>query len=130
MTSQGSLADRFSKLADPGLLNMDDPLLAAQQFKWLVLSIPFNRAMFYGDSDGFTPDELDRNADEAVRVFLAAHDQPEIQRPGKMTNRRFEPFSGSIMGGGMLAGRDAPTEPSAIGRPSRMTPLHNDQVAE
>jgi AcrR family transcriptional regulator len=71
-----TLADCFSKLADRGLLHMDDPLLAAQQFNWLVLSIPLNRAMFYGEEEGFTPDELDRYADEAVRVFLAAHRPP------------------------------------------------------
>jgi hypothetical protein len=38
-----------------------------------VLSIPLNRAMFYGEKEGFTPDELDRSANEAVRVFRAAH---------------------------------------------------------
>ena len=57
-----------------GLLRVPDPMLAAQHFNWLVLSIPLNKAMAYAtDEPLFTPAELDRYADEAVRVFLAAY---------------------------------------------------------
>lgn len=69
--AHATLADRFTLLAARGLLRVPDPLLAAEQFNWLVLSIPLNRAMF-----GLTPpspSELRRYADEAVRVFLAAY---------------------------------------------------------
>jgi hypothetical protein len=59
-------------LADRGLLQLDDPLIAAQHFNWLVLSIPLNQAMFSVDLD-FSDAELDRYADEAVRIFLAAY---------------------------------------------------------
>lgn len=57
-----------------GLLRAPDPVLAAQHLNWLVLSIPLNKAMAYAsDEPLFTPAELDRYADEAVRVFLAAY---------------------------------------------------------
>ena len=57
-----------------GLLRTPDPVLAAQYFNWLVLSIPLNKAMAYAtDEPLFTAAELDAYADEAVRIFLAAH---------------------------------------------------------
>jgi hypothetical protein len=65
------LADQFTSLAARGLLRVPDPLLAAEQFNWLVLSIPLNRAMF-----GLAPPgarDLRRYADEGVRIFLAAY---------------------------------------------------------
>lgn len=66
------LASQFQALADRGLLQFDDPVLAAQHFNWLVLSIPLNQAMFSVDLD-FSQAELDRWADAAVRAFLAAY---------------------------------------------------------
>ncbi len=65
------LAERFARLADQGRLTAPDPLLAAQQFTWLALSVPLNRAMFVPEP--YPEDELIRFADEAVRVFLAAY---------------------------------------------------------
>lgn len=60
-----------------GLLRAPDAQLAAEHFNWLVLSIPLNKALslpLVGACDPpFTPDELDRYADEGVRVFLAAY---------------------------------------------------------
>jgi AcrR family transcriptional regulator len=67
------LADQFQALAQRGLLRVADPLLAAQHFNWLILSIPLNTAMFHGRDTVFTPEELERYADEGVRVFLAAY---------------------------------------------------------
>jgi TetR/AcrR family transcriptional regulator, mexJK operon transcriptional repressor len=72
--STQTLASRFQLLAERGLLRLDDAHLAAQHFNWLVLSIPLNQAMFSVDLD-FSPAELDRYADEAVRIFLAAYGQ-------------------------------------------------------
>jgi TetR/AcrR family transcriptional repressor of mexJK operon len=72
--STEGLATRFQHLAERGLLRLDDGLLAAQHFNWLVLSIPLNQAMFSVDMD-FSAAELERYADEAVRVFLAAYGQ-------------------------------------------------------
>ncbi len=71
--AHATLANQFWELARRGLLKMDDPLLAAQQFNWLILSIPLNKAMFHGGDAGFTPSELEHYADEGVRVFLAAY---------------------------------------------------------
>ena len=67
------LAEQFRRLHDRGALRVDDPLLAAQHFNWLVLSIPLNQAMFAGGETTFAPADLDRWADEGVRVFLAAY---------------------------------------------------------
>jgi TetR/AcrR family transcriptional regulator, mexJK operon transcriptional repressor len=53
-------------------LRVDDAALAAQEFNWLVLSIPLNRAMLTAD-EVFTTVELERYAEEAVRVFLAGY---------------------------------------------------------
>jgi len=71
-----TLATQFEALAAQGRLRLDDPMLAAQHFNWLVLSIPLNNAMFHGSDTGFTTDELNRYADEATRVFLAAYGAP------------------------------------------------------
>ncbi len=73
--SATGLAARFGRFAEKGLLRIDDAELAAEQFIWLILSIPLNRAMFDADAE-FTEAELKRYADEAVRVFLAAYGQP------------------------------------------------------
>lgn len=64
----------FETLDQRGLLRVPDPLLAAQHFNWLILSIPVNTAMsvpLHGPV--FTPHELNHYADEGVRVFLAAY---------------------------------------------------------
>ena len=74
--AHATLADLFQALARRGLLRVDDPLLAAQHFNWLILSIPLNKAMFHGSDTEFTPSELERYADEGVRVFLAAYGTP------------------------------------------------------
>lgn len=71
--AHATLAEQFQALARRGLLRVDDPLLAAQHFNWLILSIPMNKAMFHGSDTAFRPGELERYADEGVRVFLAAY---------------------------------------------------------
>jgi TetR/AcrR family transcriptional repressor of mexJK operon len=65
-----ALSAAFARLAAAGALKLDDPAVAAEHFNWLVMSIPLNRAMLLGDDE--QPD-LDRYADEGVRVFLAAY---------------------------------------------------------
>ncbi|MFE4491928.1 TetR/AcrR family transcriptional regulator [Streptomyces niveus] len=67
-----TLAATFQRLADQGLLRIDDPLLAANHFSGMLLWIPVNRAMFHGGPQ-HTQAELDHFADEGVRVFLAAY---------------------------------------------------------
>jgi len=67
-----ALAESFERLVQRGLLHLDDPLLAAEHFNWLIMSIPLNRAMFLGDEA--TGDvEVEQYADAGVRVFLKAY---------------------------------------------------------
>jgi AcrR family transcriptional regulator len=68
-----ALASAFAQLTDRGLLRIDEPVLAANHFTWLVVSIPVNKFMFCGDDTRFTDAELDHYADTAVRVFVAAY---------------------------------------------------------
>jgi AcrR family transcriptional regulator len=77
MQSYTRFAGWFEVLDRRGLLRVDDPMLAAQHFNWLILSIPLNEAMArpVGDSPA-APQELTRYADEGVRVFLAAYGSP------------------------------------------------------
>jgi AcrR family transcriptional regulator len=73
--AHATFAAWFTALAERGLLRVPDPLIAAEHFNWLILSIPLNRAMF---SDiGEPADRLEYYADEAVRVFLAAYAVPQ-----------------------------------------------------
>jgi TetR/AcrR family transcriptional repressor of mexJK operon len=65
-----ALAAAFSRLAEQEKLRLDDAGLAAEHFNWLVMSIPLNQAMLLGDDEQA---DLDRYADEGVRVFLAAY---------------------------------------------------------
>jgi TetR/AcrR family transcriptional repressor of mexJK operon len=68
-----ALADAFERFAERGLLELDDPALAAAHFNWLIMSIPLNQAMLFGQDDPPAPAQLDRYADTGVRVFLAAY---------------------------------------------------------
>lgn len=67
-----TLAGSMERLAERGLLRLDDPMLAANHFAFLILS-PMDKAMFSGVDDQPDRAELDRLADAAVRVFLAAY---------------------------------------------------------
>lgn len=66
------LAASFARLQERGYLRMNDPLLAAEQFNWLILSIPMNRGMFDAASVTDTSSHV-VYADAAVNVFLAAY---------------------------------------------------------
>jgi AcrR family transcriptional regulator len=68
-----ALANMFERLASRGVLELDDPRLAAAHFNWLVMSIPLNQAMLLGEDEPATPAELNRYADAGVRAFLAAY---------------------------------------------------------
>jgi TetR/AcrR family transcriptional regulator, mexJK operon transcriptional repressor len=71
-----TLAAHFQRLADRGLLRLDDPVRAAHYFNWLVTSVPLNQVMLCGDTVQFTTADLEDFADTGVRVFLAAYGQP------------------------------------------------------
>jgi TetR/AcrR family transcriptional repressor of mexJK operon len=68
-----TLAATFERLAERGLLQIDDPPLAATHFNWLIMSAPMNQAMLLGRDQPLEPAELDRYADGGVRAFLAAY---------------------------------------------------------
>ena len=71
--AHATLAGVIEQLADRGLLQVADPLLAAQQLSYLILSVPVNEAMFTGRRTPYDRRRLERYADEAVRVFMAAY---------------------------------------------------------
>ena len=69
-----ALGVALTRLTDRGLLReLEDPTLAAYQFAGLVMYKPMNRAMFAGTRERPKPNELDKLADQATEVFLAAY---------------------------------------------------------
>jgi TetR/AcrR family transcriptional regulator, mexJK operon transcriptional repressor len=75
-----ALASRFADLAGRGLLQADDPLLAAHHFVGLLLWIPVNQAMFTGDHTSGKAD-LESYADAAAKTFLRAYGAALAGRP-------------------------------------------------
>lgn len=73
MRAMTALAGVFERMAGQGLLVVDDPMVAASHFNWLVMSEALNRAMLLGDYAIPAEAELRRQASEGVRVFLAAY---------------------------------------------------------
>jgi AcrR family transcriptional regulator len=67
-----TLARVISRLSARGLVSAPDPVIAAQHLNYLILSVPLNEAMF-AVRETFDQADLDRWADEAVRVWLAAY---------------------------------------------------------
>jgi TetR/AcrR family transcriptional repressor of mexJK operon len=67
-----ALSESLRRLADRGELIIDDPLTAASDFNWLVVSKPQNMVMF-GVVDAFTTAEIDQFVTSAVKVFLSAY---------------------------------------------------------
>ena len=56
-----------------GLLAVEDPLVAASQFNWLVMGEPLNNAMLLGDAAIPSRDQIRGHCAAAVRTFLAAY---------------------------------------------------------
>jgi TetR/AcrR family transcriptional repressor of mexJK operon len=71
-----TLAEQLRRLAERGLLELEDPQLAAHQFAGMVLWVPVNRVMFCGEDAALTPAEIDRYANAGARAFLDAHGRP------------------------------------------------------
>ena len=69
------IADALRGYDRRGLLGLGDARLAAAQFAYLVVGIPLDRAQFC-PQERPSPAERDRLAAEAVRVFLAAYQNP------------------------------------------------------
>lgn len=68
-----ALETMLARLASRGVLELDDPHLAAAHFNWLVMSIPLNQAMLLGEDEPANTAQLRRYADAGVRAFLAAY---------------------------------------------------------
>jgi TetR/AcrR family transcriptional repressor of mexJK operon len=66
-----ALGKAFERLAERGVLELDDPAVAAAHFNWLIMSMPLNQAMLLGRDD--PPADIDQHIDSGVRVFLAAY---------------------------------------------------------
>ena len=75
------LTRRLGELKAKGLLAVDDPERAAEDFNWLVLSAPQNK-MLFGAVRSFTDAEIDAMATRAVRLFLSAY-EVRRQRRGR-----------------------------------------------
>jgi TetR/AcrR family transcriptional regulator, mexJK operon transcriptional repressor len=71
-----ALAGCFRQLADRGQLRLDDPLVAASHFAFLVLGRALDKSLFCGDSP-FTDAELTAQADAGAAAFLAAYQRHE-----------------------------------------------------
>lgn len=67
-----TLAARFARYQERGVLKPGDPLLAANHFTGLLLWIPLNRAMFSGEH-AVSASDLERHAEAAVNAFLSGY---------------------------------------------------------
>lgn len=68
-----ALAGTFARLAERGLLRVEDPFVAATHFNWLIMSMPINRVMLAGWDQRPRRSETRRVIDDGVRTFLAAY---------------------------------------------------------
>jgi TetR/AcrR family transcriptional regulator, mexJK operon transcriptional repressor len=68
-----ALAQRLRRLAERGLLRIENPSLAANHLAWLILGPPLDAALFGAGDESGGANDLDHLADAAVDVFLAAY---------------------------------------------------------
>ena len=66
------LASYFRRLTEQGILSVEDPQLAARQFLDLCKT-GIHLRMMLGDRTAPTSEEIERNLDGAIKVFLAAY---------------------------------------------------------
>ncbi len=71
-TGRARLASYLRRLTEQGVLAVEDPELAARQFLDLCKT-GIHLRMMLGDRTAPDPDEIDRNLDSAIEVFLAAY---------------------------------------------------------
>jgi TetR/AcrR family transcriptional repressor of mexJK operon len=82
------LASCFRMLAEKKLLQIEDPLIAANHFAGILLWIPMNEAMFMGNKRLRQKAELDRHAAAAVQAFLAAYGQDAELRRRRLSSKK------------------------------------------
>lgn len=68
-----AIADSFARLADRGLLELDDPAFAAEHFAALIVSRPIDQALFCGGRHALVAADPTAYAKAGVRVFLAGY---------------------------------------------------------
>lgn len=71
--AQRTLSTVIRRLDERDLLTVDDPDVAAEHLNYLILAAPLDEAMFTARTTPFPRARLNRWADQAVRVFLAAY---------------------------------------------------------
>jgi TetR/AcrR family transcriptional repressor of mexJK operon len=74
-----ALSTAFARLAERGVLVIEDPEAAATQFAFLIIGEPLDTAMFRGVGRRRTRRELHALADAGVEVFLAAYRSPRTK---------------------------------------------------
>lgn len=72
----GALARTLAELTARGVLTVDNPEVAAQQFVWMVIGPPLNELSLADSRHEYPQAELHQAADEAVATFLARHCPP------------------------------------------------------
>lgn len=78
-----ALADGLRRYADRGLLVLDDPELAAEQFAFLVLGASLDRALFEGNETRPDPELVEARARAGVQTFLRAYTRASTpEEPG------------------------------------------------
>jgi TetR/AcrR family transcriptional regulator, mexJK operon transcriptional repressor len=68
-----SLADALERLDARGILEVDDPAMAAEQFAFLVMGASMDRALFEPDGSSSSAALVDDRALAGVDAFLRAH---------------------------------------------------------
>ncbi len=69
----GQLARALAALARRGLLAVEHPAVAAEQFVWLAVGAPLNQLSLRGAEPGYPAQRLRHLADEAVTTFLCRY---------------------------------------------------------
>lgn len=101
-------AESLRRLAGRGQLAIHDPLTAASNFNWLVVSKPQNMVLF-GVVDGFSDAEIEELVASAVQVFLTAY-RPDSafksqRRPKTGAGRPLSPLAPNHKQGARTEGR-------------------------
>ncbi len=69
----GALAELFARVAAHGLLEVEDPQVAAEHFSFLVMGAHLDRALFRTSADVPSVDDVTQRARAGARAFLRAY---------------------------------------------------------
>jgi TetR/AcrR family transcriptional repressor of mexJK operon len=68
-----TLAEAFADFSRRGLLEVEDPEVAAEQFIFLAVGASLDRALFGTDDSSMSPDAVESRAAAGARAFLRAY---------------------------------------------------------